>query len=167
MSLLYNLSMKIEAVIFDYNRTLVIGEGAPPQFFPETLEVLAACRARGIRMAVISVGVNPFERTREFELLKLGELGISVFKIVAPGEPKDLQPVLDKLRLSAQACVVVGDRVTKEILEGNRVGATTVWYRNGKFAQEQPRTLEEKPNFIIDSLKELIPIIDSLTNINE
>jgi ribonucleotide monophosphatase NagD (HAD superfamily) len=151
-----------EAVIFDYNRTLVRGEETPPIFFPETTSVLKILKDRGIKMAVVSVGENPSQRLQEFELLRLADY-ISVFKIVGKDERKDLQPVLDELQVEAKACVVVGDRIKKEITEGNRVGATTVWLQQGKFAEELPETSEETPDFIIKTLSQLVPILLKLS----
>lgn len=153
----------IEAVIFDYNRTLVQGDELPPKFFPETIPVLKNLQNRGIKMAVVSVGDDPRQRLQEFESLKLSDFGISIFKVVGKSERKDLQSVLDELQVEAKRCVVVGDRVKKEILEGNKIGATTVWLEQGKFANEKPETPDEEPDHLIKSLDHLIPIIDSLT----
>lgn len=147
-----------EAVIFDYNRTLVQGEEIPPRFFPDTPTVLETLKDNNIKMAVVSVGENPTQRLQEFEDLKLSDY-VSVFKIVGKNDRKDLQPVLDDLQVEGSACVVVGDRVKKEIVEGNRVGATTVWIQQGKFAEEKPETPEEKPDFVIQSLLQLLPIV--------
>ncbi|MBI2021997.1 HAD hydrolase-like protein [Candidatus Daviesbacteria bacterium] len=151
----------IEAVIFDYNRTLVQGDENPPRFFPETQPVLQLLKDRGLKMAVVSVGDNPQDRLEEFEFLHLDRY-FDVFDIVGPEGVKKFQHILEQLKVTAQRCVVVGDRVKSEILEGNRVGATTVWLQLGKFANEKPEGLEEEPKFTIKSLSELITIIDSL-----
>lgn len=154
----------IEAVIFDYNRTLVQGEEFPPKFYPDTLSVLGILKQRGIKMAVVSVGADPTRRLTEFENLRLRELGIGIFKVVGPDDRKDLQPVLEELQIKATSCIVVGDRIKKEIVEGNKMGAITVWLQQGKFANEKPETFEEEPNYTIKALSELIPIIDALSN---
>lgn len=153
----------IEAVIFDYNRTLVQGEELPPKFYPDTLSVLGILKRRGIKMAVVSVGADPAKRLKEFEDLRLREHGIGIFKIVGPDDRKDLQSVLDELEVKATLCLVVGDRIKKEIVEGNKVGAITVWLQQGKFASEKPETFEEEPNYTINSLAELTQIIDTIT----
>lgn len=150
-----------EAVIFDYNRTLVQGDDIPPKFYPEAPAVLKTLKDRGIKMAVVSVGEHLSQRQQEFEQLRLGDY-ISVFKIVGRDDRKDLQPILDALQVDAKSCVVVGDRIKKEITEGNKIGATTVWLRQGKFAEEMPETLEEEPTYTIGSLSQLIPLLDSL-----
>lgn len=148
-----------EAVIFDYNRTLVQGDQTPPKFFPDVPNVLNTLKNKGIKMAVVSVGENPSQRQQEFEQLELRDRGISVFKIVGQNDRKDLQSVLDELGVEGKNCVVVGDRVKKEIVEGNKVGATTVWLKQGKFTDEKPETLEEEPDFVIQTLVQLPPII--------
>lgn len=155
----------IEAVIFDYNRTLVSGDEVPPQFFPDTPGVLANLKDRGIKMAVVSVSDEPDARRQEFELLQL-ESFISYFMIVGKNERKNLQPILDWLHVAAEACVVVGDRVKKEIAEGNMLGATTVWFQNGKFASEEPTNEIEIPDYVILTLSQLIQVIDLLDQNN-
>lgn len=153
--------MNKEAVILDYNRTLVQGDESPPKFYPEAPAVLETLRSRGIRMAIVSVGEDPSQRQQEFEQLGLTAY-ISVFRIVGRGDRKDLQPVLDDLQVDGKDCVVVGDRIKKEIAEGNKIGAITIWLRQGKFADEVPETPEEEPTYTIGSLDQLIPILDSL-----
>lgn len=150
-----------EAVIFDYNRTLVQGDEFPPQFYPEAPAVLESLRTKGIKMAIVSVSEDPTSRMQEFKKLGLPRY-ISVFKIVGKGDRKDLQPVLDELQVDPEHCVVVGDRIKKEIFEGNKVGATTIWLRQGKFSDEIPEIPEEEPTYTIYSLEELIPVFDSL-----
>lgn len=153
----------IEAVIFDYNRTLVFGEERPPKFYPGTLEVLKTLKERGIKMAVVSVGEDPNPRLQEFEQLGLREY-ISIFRVVGKNDRKDLPPVLEELGVKAQTCLVVGDRVRKEIVEGNRIGAITVWLEQGEYAEkEKPQTVEEQPTYKIKNIEELFPIIDSLS----
>jgi FMN phosphatase YigB (HAD superfamily) len=153
------MSEMVEAVIFDYNRTLVTGDESPPQLFPDTSYVLQLLRDRGIQMALVSVSDNPELRQHEFDQLELATY-ISYFMIVGKNDRKNLQPVLDWLQVSAEACIVVGDRVKKEITEGNTIGATTVWLQQGKFATELPNEENEYPDYIIQTLSQLINIID-------
>lgn len=54
---------------------------------------------------------------------------------------------------------VVGDRVRGEVMAGNKIGAVTVWFRNGKFAGEVPQVSEEKPDFTITSLEDVLELI--------
>ena len=55
---------------------------------------------------------------------------------------------------------VVGDRVQEEIMEGNRIGATTVWFKQGHFAGEEPMVPEEKPDFTITELTQVLDLLD-------
>ncbi len=154
--------MQIEAVIFDYNRTLVQGEDTPPALFPETLPLLNALKARRIKMALVSVGEDQVLRRQEIDGLGLSPY-FQAIRIVGKNDRKDLQPVLNELGVEGKACIVVGDRIKKEIVEGNKVGAYTVWIRQGKFAEEKPKSPEEEPTHTINSLLEVLPLINQET----
>ena len=53
---------------------------------------------------------------------------------------------------------VIGDRVRYEIKIGNILGFQTIWLKLGKFSVEKPQSNEEKPDFTILSLKEILKI---------
>jgi len=50
----------------------------------------------------------------------------------------------------------VGDRVRSELEVGKKLGARTVWLKQGKFANELPQNKFQKPDFTISSLKECL-----------
>jgi len=43
-----------------------------------------------------------------------------------------------------------------------KIGAITIWIKKGKFADELPISREEEPDYTITSLRELLPILESL-----
>ena len=71
----------------------------------------------------------------------------------------DIQDFLDSFSLTAKEVVLVGDRVKSEIKAGNQAGILTIWYRNGKFANEFPESLDEKPNYIITDLMQVLDAV--------
>lgn len=152
----------IEAVIFDYARTIANPDINPPVLYDDVLGILDQIKRKGIKMALLSRGQD--ESLRRAEIQRLGLTGyFAVIDVVGQSAEKDFRPVIEQLNIDATKCIVVGDRVRQEIKYGNHVGATTVWLRRdgGKFTDEQPQASEEQPKFIIKSLNELTFLIDT------
>lgn len=51
--------------------------------------------------------------------------------------------------------VFIGDRVRSELEIGNKLGATTIWVKQGKFADELPEMRAQEPRFTVTSLSNL------------
>lgn len=158
---------RIKAVILDWNRTLVKGDDSPAAFFSEVPLVLQELNDRRLKMGIVSAGgEDPSQRWRDFEKLDLKSLGVSEFAVIGANEPKELMPVVEKLGVTPTECIVVGDRITKEIAEGRKIGATTfrVQRPGDKFAGDVPQTKEQEPDYTRDSLEDLPSIIDELNS---
>ncbi|KKU82821.1 MAG: 2-haloalkanoic acid dehalogenase, partial [Parcubacteria group bacterium GW2011_GWA2_47_8] len=69
---------------------------------------------------------------------------------------------LKKLKVQASEIVVVDDRVVRGIAWGNRVGATTIWVKRGKFADELPTKATGYPTYTISDIEACAKIIDSI-----
>ena len=48
----------------------------------------------------------------------------------------------------------IGDRIQSELAIGKALGATTLWVRQGKFADEVPTHADENPDYTVKSLAE-------------
>ena len=72
------------------------------------------------------------------------------------------QIALEKLGVKPQEAILVGNRISTDILGGNRTGMKTVLINWNKRHQEKVTCELERPTYIINSLKELIPIIRQL-----
>ena len=55
----------------------------------------------------------------------------------------------------------ISDRAWTDIPLGNTLGFRTVWFQNGKFAHEKPRTKFEQPRYIINTLLTFKDILQS------
>ncbi|OGE64613.1 hypothetical protein A3J13_01285 [Candidatus Daviesbacteria bacterium RIFCSPLOWO2_02_FULL_36_8] len=150
----------IEAVVFDYTNT--ISEMETGNLYPEVLNVLEELVGRGIRLGLVSRASNAKDRLSEFNNLDLGRY-FEVIDVVLVGNNKNFDEILKKLDVKPKETIIVGDRVKSEILEGNRIGARTVWIRRGRFATEEPETDLEQPDYRIDSLVQLLEIVDKLS----
>ncbi len=143
----------MKAVIFDFNRTI---------FDPDTKElmsgakdVLRLLRSKGFPLFLIAKG----DATRKKQI---EELGIQdFFKKIIINQNKsadDFRSCINECENRTQF-FAIGDRVKEEIRHANVCGMTTIWFRNGKFANEQPANDLEKPKFIVAALREVLEII--------
>lgn len=151
----------IEAIICDYARTLVDIDVTPSRFYPKVEETLRILKAKGLRLAVVSRAQDPEARRKELKDLQLDRY-FEVIEVIGSEATKDLRPILEQLGVDASNCIVVGDRVKSEIARGNDVGAITIWFQQGKFANETPERPEEEPTYIIKSFSDLSSMIDYL-----
>ena len=72
-------------------------------------------------------------------------------------EDKDAlyEGLVAKRGLNLVETAVVDDRVIRGIAWGNRNGATTVWFQNGKFGEELPNTETGDPTHLITEFIQL------------
>lgn len=144
----------MKAVIIDFNRTIfnpekqILNNGA--------VLMLDALKNKNFTLFLISRG-----NSKRFDLIR--KLGLFKYfqeiLVVSEKKESDFRNIVTKFKIKPPKSFVIGDRVKKEILLGNRCGLQTIWFRNGKFANEIPRLTKEKPNYVIENLKEVIRII--------
>ena len=83
------------------------------------------------------------------------------FKFISVLEEKSLQQFSDcqqALNLETE-WYVVGDRTRKEIKYGNQCNMITIWFKDGKFAEELPNDDDENPKYIINNLSQIKKIV--------
>ena len=66
------------------------------------------------------------------------------------------------LEVEPDECVVVGDRVDADMVPAKRLGMTTVLFRTGRHADQQPRTWEEVPDHEVRTVPELGDVLERL-----
>ena len=90
---------------------------------------------------------------------KIQESGIAQYfkMILVGGEDKNemYEKVLTDMKIKSEEVLIVDDRTVRGIAWGNRRGATTVWLRRGKFADELPTKETGNPTFTINDVREL------------
>ena len=138
-------------IIFDFNRTLYNPD--EKVLFPGVLEFLKDY-SKVYDLAIIGKG-------DENRRALIEELNIKTYfkhiKIKEAKEKTDFQQCLEEF--NATNVWAVGDRIKREITIANSVGIKTVWFKNGKFADELPSSKEEEPKFIVQSFDEIRKII--------
>ncbi len=148
----------IKGIIFDFNRTLYMPE---INKIPEaTIKLLEQLKEQNIILALIS----KWEPNRS-ELIKEIAKFFSEIKIVADKSKQDFIEILKNLKLKEDKVIIVGDRIKKEIKIAKELGIKTAWFRQGKFKDETPESEDEKPDYTITNLSELIKIIKKESNL--
>ena len=74
------------------------------------------------------------------------------------GKPSPLivQVALERLRLSPEQCLMVGDRLETDIRMGQQAGMWTAVTLTGASSREEAERLTPPPNFIVENLGELV-----------
>lgn len=77
--------------------------------------------------------------------------------VVKPDE-KIFRLALSRAGVDASNAVMVGDRLDNDVEPSKTIGFTTVWVRQGICAGQKPRSVESTPDYIVDSVKQLLEI---------
>jgi FMN phosphatase YigB (HAD superfamily) len=147
--------VNIKTVIFDWGRTL--WDPDQGDFFPGAEELLNnfSTRYQLILVPLASKGEEEIVRRRQI----LADRGFEKYfaEIVFVPSEKDeaYASVFRKYNFVPNEVVIVDDRMIRGIAWGNRVGAHTVWFQNGKFKDELPDKETGDPTHTITCLLDL------------
>lgn len=146
----------ITNIIFDWKRTLYNPE--EKSLISGSLELLDFIRQKNIPIVLIGKGGE--DMYQEVDRLKInGYFSKILFK---EGE-KEVETFRQYVNQEQpQYTLLIGDRVRSELEVGNILGATTIWVKQGQFADEKPENKNQKPDFIVNSLIKIINIIFDL-----
>lgn len=160
--------MRLEAVIFDFGRTLY--DPSTGTTFPETHNTLEALKERELKLGLVSVTNTDDLELRVSELRDLGlrDFFSAIDIIGRTHGQKDFTKVLGALNLfkTPEKCAVVGDNLKKEIAAGNRIGAYTIWTKQRLLSERAPQDTHQIPKATINKIEELVPLIDSLNTVS-
>lgn len=147
---------RLNIIIFDWKRTLydpdnkVLTEGV--------LSLLEFINSKNIPMVLIGKGGEDMQR--EVDRLKVGKYFRQIVFAEGEKDPQVFIPFIS--RDDPKRTVFIGDRVRSELEIGKKLGATTIWVKQGKFAAEEPENNDQQPNYIVSSLKDCLKLILSL-----
>lgn len=147
-------------IIFDFNRTLF--DPDKQSLMPGCLEILTSLSEEGFKLYLISMAAD--SRKELIERLDIAKF----FQKVIFCEKKTLtlfEQIIDSEATIKNQSFIIGDRVTQEIRFGNELGLNTIWYRNGRFAEELPQIMAEHPSYTVSDLNQIPSLIqDHLAN---
>lgn len=62
---------------------------------------------------------------------------------------------LERADCKPEKAVMIGDRIDNDIIPANKMGIKTVWIKQGFSYYTEPKAVEEKPDYIVNSLAEI------------
>lgn len=147
----------VKAIVFDWGRTLYDNE--QEELFPEARAVLDAL-SKKFRLAIVSLATDG-DMARRWDVLRRTQIEAHFESILfATGDKDGLYvTTLSRMGLAPEEVAIVDDRVIRGIRWGNQHGATTIWFRRGKFRDELPSSETGAPDLIIGNLTELLQFL--------
>jgi HAD superfamily hydrolase (TIGR01662 family) len=166
----------IKAVFFDLGDTLVAEESvgdkslweATLEKLPYLDEVLTESKRRGYKLGVITNTVTSREEHVRLTLRKINVekyFDVIVTSVdVGFNKPDEriFKIALKALDVKPEESVMVGNRISADIIGGNRIGMKTILYKWNERYLDIIQSLEEEPNRTIISLKELPKVLDEI-----
>lgn len=164
----------IRAVFFDLGDTLIVEESMPGkhlweattlQKLPHLDEVLAELKHRGYKLGIITNTVTSREEHVRIALRKIDcekYFDIVVTSVdVGCNKPdkKIFLTALKTLSVKPREAVMVGNRVSTDIVGGNRIGMKTILLKWNQRYPEKIASPEEQPTHVVKSLKELPKLV--------
>jgi len=159
----------IRAVFFDLGDTLIAEEDIGGRHLGEVTlkklphldEVLTELKKKGFKLGIITNTVTSREENvrmalRNIDIEKYFDVIITSVDV---GHEKPDERIfltaLRKVRVKPKEAVMVGNRISADIVGGNRVGMKTILFKWNKRYKERITSPEEQPTRTIKSLDEL------------
>jgi FMN phosphatase YigB (HAD superfamily) len=146
-----------KVVVFDWGRTL--HDPDTNDLFPGVRELLTDL-SKKYTLALITL---PSSETAEERRRKIEHLGVAKFVphifVAETDKAQTFEKLLKDLNVDAEEIVIIDDRAIRGIAWGNAKGATTIWLRKGKFADELPNEQTGQPTHTIHELSKLSDLL--------
>jgi putative hydrolase of the HAD superfamily len=154
----------IKGIFFDLGDTLISEENF--ETLPYVHEVLQKLIGR-YKLAVIcdtdASGKSVREIMKKGRILEYFDAVIVSSEVgVTKPDEKIFRIALNKLSLQPSEAIMVGNRISRDIVGGNKLGMRTILVKWNNRYREKITNKLEKPNFTIKTLKELILILKKL-----
>ena len=146
----------IKQIIFDWKRTLYDPE--TQELIAGAVEVLEFVKNKNISLVLIGKGGDDMKD--EVERLGVRKYFSEIVFAEGDKDPNIFASHISKYK--PEDVIVIGDRVRSELEIGNKLGATTIWVKQGKFAEEKPLNQEQSPDYTSSSLKDCLKLISNL-----
>jgi putative hydrolase of the HAD superfamily len=133
--------------------------------YDDTVPTIERIKNSGYRVGVISDGLA----IKQWE--KLIRLGLqNIFDTVVVSEEvgvekpdiKIFETACAQLETEPENCMYIGDRLDSDILGANKAGMVSVRLLRGKYKDIKPQGLQERPDFEIRRLEEVLDILKNV-----
>jgi ribonucleotide monophosphatase NagD (HAD superfamily) len=140
---------KISSIIFDLKRTLYDPETST--LIDGAVDLLEFFSTRNVPLYLIGKGKQ--EMYDETVRLNVAKYFTEILFVEGSKDQQDFIKYIDIE--NPHNTIVIGDRSYSELAVGKSLGATTIWVKQGKFANEEPEDDSQKPNYIVNNLLEV------------
>lgn len=148
----------INLVIFDWKRTLY--DPDLKILINGTEELLEYLKEQNVPLVLIGKGGDDMNE----EVTRLGVKDYFQKIVFAQGD-KDPNVFAAQIEGNPEDTLLIGDRVRSELEIGNKLGATTIWVKQGKFASELPETKDQEPDYTVSSLRDCLNLLKTQSNL--
>ena len=127
--------------------------------YPDTKELLQRLSQKYKIGIIANQDFGTEQRLTDFNVYQYINLVIaSAEEGVAKPDLRIFQIALDRANCKPEEAVMAGDRIDNDIIPANKIGMTTVWIKQGFGSYAEPKTVEEQPDYIVNSLAEITEV---------
>ncbi len=127
--------------------------------YPDTKELLQRLSQKYKIGIIANQDFGTEQRLTDFNVYQYINLVIaSAEEGVAKPDLRIFQIALARADCKPEEAVMVGDRIDNDIIPANKIGMTTVWIKQGFGSYAEPKTVEEQPDYIVNSLAEITEV---------
>ena len=127
--------------------------------YPDTKELLQRLSQKYKIGIIANQDFGTEQRLTDFNVHQYINLVIaSAEEGVAKPDLRIFQTALDRANCKPEEAIMVGDRIDNDIIPANKIGMTTVWIKQGFGSYAEPKTVEEQPDYIVNSLAEITEV---------
>jgi len=166
----------IRAVFFDLGDTMIVEEEIAGKHLwevalkklPNLDEVLTELKKKGYKLGIITNTVTSREEHVRLALRKIDveKYFDAILTSVDVGHEKPDERIfmtaLRKLRVKPNEAIMVGNRISADIVGGNRMGMKTILFKWNKRYPEKTTSQDEQPTRTVKSLRDLLIVLDEL-----
>lgn len=154
------LADRVSGAALDVRRSVLAEVPAERLRLDPKVRILLRDLRRGSSLFLLTEGDADLQN-RKIEHLGLRDLFDEVVIVPSGTEPAKEEAIAALLRrheLPPDSVVLVGNRLDREILAGERLHLTTVWLRHGEGSGHLPGEAA-RPDYVIDDLGELVSVL--------
>lgn len=129
--------------------------------YPDVVSTLTELKQRGYKLGVVAnQKYGTEQRLKNWNLLQFFDfIAASAELGMAKPEPAIFEWSLEQADCHPQNVVMVGDRLDNDMAPANRFGIHSVRLLRGLGAYHKPQSADEKPEYTISSLAELLDLL--------
>lgn len=128
--------------------------------YPQTKEILEQLRQE-YKLGIIANQLPSLEqRLKDFGILEYFDAIFSSADLgLAKPDPAIFRLALQKTNCLPHQAIMIGDRLDNDIVPAKRIGMKTIWIKQGFSSLAQVKNLEERADWIVEKLTDLLPIL--------